>query len=282
MSTVPAPTVAVVGHVEWVEFATVDRVPAAGEIAHAGPAWGVAAGGGAVAAVQLARLAGTARLFTVLGEDRLGQRCLDELTELGVEVCAARRGVQRRALTLVDAAGERTITTLGPKLAPGPADDLPWDLLARCDAVFFVAGAPEVLRAARMARRVTATTRALSTLEAARVGLDAVIGSGRDPAERYPARALDPAPAAVIRTDGARGGSYETADGRSGAWPAARPPGKPIDSYGCGDSFAAGVTFGVARGEELEAAISLGARCGAACLTGRGPYAAQLGAADDL
>ena len=48
-----------VGHVEWVEFARVDRVPLAGEIVHATDTWEEVGGGGAVAAVQLARLAGS-------------------------------------------------------------------------------------------------------------------------------------------------------------------------------------------------------------------------------
>ena len=38
---------AVVGHVEWVEFAPVEEMPAAGQIAHAGPSWQEAGGGGA-------------------------------------------------------------------------------------------------------------------------------------------------------------------------------------------------------------------------------------------
>jgi ribokinase len=49
-----------------------------------------------------------------------------------------------------------------------------------------------------------------------------------------------------------------------------------VDSYGCGDSFAAGLTVGLARGLDLEEALALGARCGAHCLTGRGALAAQL------
>ncbi|MGB2711191.1 MAG: PfkB family carbohydrate kinase, partial [Conexibacter sp.] len=58
--------------------------------------------------------------------------------------------------------------------------------------------------------------------------------------------------------------------------PAAPLPGPPVDAYGCGDSFAAGLTYGLAAGIELDAALALGARCGAHCLTGRGPYAGQL------
>ena len=65
---------AVIGHVEWVEFARVEHVPAPGEIVHALETWEEAAGGGAVAAVQLANLAGAATLFTALGSDELGRR----------------------------------------------------------------------------------------------------------------------------------------------------------------------------------------------------------------
>jgi hypothetical protein len=50
--------VAVVGHVEWVRFARVSHIPHAGEIVHARDPFEEPAGGGAVAAVQLARLAG--------------------------------------------------------------------------------------------------------------------------------------------------------------------------------------------------------------------------------
>ena len=49
---------AVVGHVEWVQFARVEHVPLAGEVVHASDPFEEPAGGGAVAAVQLARLAG--------------------------------------------------------------------------------------------------------------------------------------------------------------------------------------------------------------------------------
>ena len=49
-----------------------------------------------------------------------------------------------------------------------------------------------------------------------------------------------------------------------------------MDAYGCGDSFAAGLTFALGRGDSVDEAVGLGARCGAAVMTGRGPYAAQL------
>src|SRR5438046_7627868 len=108
--------VAVIGHVEWVEFARVDRVPGPGEIAHALRTWKAPAGGGGVAAVQLARLAGSSTLYTALGDDELGHRAKLELEDLGVTVRATfRPAPQRRAFTYLDAAGERTITTIGQR-----------------------------------------------------------------------------------------------------------------------------------------------------------------------
>jgi ribokinase len=56
-----------VGHVEWVQFARVSHVPVAGEIIHASEVFSVPGGGGAVAAVQLRRLAGEALFVTSLG-----------------------------------------------------------------------------------------------------------------------------------------------------------------------------------------------------------------------
>src|SRR5438067_12547001 len=106
--------VAVVGHVEWVEFLRVPHVPAAGEIVHANESWAEPAGGGSVAAVQLAKLAGSADFFTALGDDELGHRASEELGRLGLRLHVAWRDEhQRRAETFVDDRGERTIAVIG-------------------------------------------------------------------------------------------------------------------------------------------------------------------------
>ncbi len=271
--------VAVVGHVEWVEFARVAHVPVAGEVVHAGATWEEAAGGGAVAAVQLARLAGEAALYTALGDDELGRRAAARLAELGVVVHAApRTEPTRRALTFVDDAGERTITTLGERLAPRGADDLPWELLESADAVFFTAGDGDALRAARAARVLVATPRART---GALVELDALVYSAGDPIELAAAEELASCAALVVVTRGGAGGSWTTAAGTDGAWAAAPLPGPVVDSYGCGDSFAAGFTYGLAAGT-VESALELAARCGAMCLTGRGPYGRQLTTPPDV
>src|SRR6186997_1692022 len=120
--------VAVVGHVEWIEFVRVEHVPERGEIVHAQETWSEAAGGGAVAAVQLARLAGSSTLFTAVGDDALGSRVAEELGRYGVHVHAAvRAGPQRRGFTYLDTEGERTITVIGERIGPRRSDDLPWD-----------------------------------------------------------------------------------------------------------------------------------------------------------
>src|SRR3954471_12204253 len=136
------PRVAVVGHVEWVEFLRVPHVPAAGDIVHATDVFSQAAGGGGVAAVQLRKLAGACTFFTALGDDSVGRASAADLEARGVELRVAWRSneVQRRAVTFVDPQGERTITVLGERLAPFGADDLGWDELKDFDAVYVTAG----------------------------------------------------------------------------------------------------------------------------------------------
>jgi ribokinase len=269
--------VAVIGHVEWVEFAPVDRVPAPGEIAHASATWEEPAGGGGVAVVQLLKLAGAATLFTALGDDDLGHRAKEELERLGARVAACFRSEkQRRAFTFVDAKGERTITTIGKRLEPRGDDPLPWAELDGADAVYFTAGDQGALRAGRKARVLVATSRVLNEVAGAKVSIDALVGSARDPAERYTPGALDPPPRLVVATRGADGGEFQEAGGTRGTFPAAPVPGPVADAYGCGDSFAAGLAFGLGAGLDVPEALALAARCGAAELAGRGAFAGQL------
>ena len=270
--------VAVVGHIEWVQFVRVERVPGPGEIVASLETWEEAAGGGAVAAVQLANLNGSVDFFTSLGDDEIAQRSVARLTALGVTVHGGEAGrPQRRAFTYIDANGERTITVLGPKLAPSGDDaSLPWEQLARCDAVYFTGGDIAAVRAARRAKVFVATSRELPTLHRAGEPLDALVGSGEDVGERLDALDLDPPPRLVVSTAGPLGGWTRP----GGPFRAAPIPGDVEDAYGCGDCFAAGLTFGLGAGWALEAALDLAARCGATVLTGKGPYGRQLSAAD--
>ena len=272
---------AVLGHIEWVQFARVPEVPRAGAVVHASDVFEEPAGGGAVAAVQLARLAGAATLFTALGRDDYGERSRARLSELGVRVQAASSAQPtRRAITFVDDRGERTITTLGPRLEPCGTDALAWELLAGTRGVYVTAGdAGAVARVRDAAEIVVASPRAGDAL--AGVRLDAVVYSAQDPLERDALGRLELDAALVVATEGPRGGRFSTgAQGPSGRWDAVRPPGPVADTYGGGDSFAAGLTYGLACGMAPEEAIAVAARCGAACVSGRGPYGRQLGRAE--
>ena len=269
--------VAVVGHTEWVEFIRVERMPATGEIVHALEWWAEPGGGGAGAAVQLAKLAGGATFFTALGDDDLAERTKQRLAADGVEVRAAIRDVpSRRAVTHIDAVGERTISVLGDRMAPNGGDDLPWDLLAEMDAVYFTAGDAAALEHARSGRVLVATARTMEVLATAGVQIDVLVGSAVDASERYVPGNITPAPSVVVRTNGEHGGAFETAGGSSGTYTAVPSPGPIVDRYGAGDCFAAGVTYSLGAGTTLEDALALGARCGAAVITGRGPYESQL------
>jgi ribokinase len=270
--------VAVIGHVEWVDFLRVRRLPTAGDIVRASSTWALPGGGGSVAAVQLAKLAGVCTFFTALGDDELGRRSALELERLGVRVEAAlREEPTRRAITHVDGSGERTITVLGDRLAPLSTDALPWNELAGYDAVYVTACDPQALRTAREAKILVATSRIiLPTLRDAGVRLDALVGSALDPSEAYEHGDLEPVPGLVVRTRGAEGGAFSISGAPFRHYEAASLPAPIADAYGCGDSFAAGLAFALGEGKAAEDAIAFAARCGAAVLTGNGPYEAQL------
>lgn len=269
--------VAVVGHVEWIDFVRVAQVPTPGQIVHAIEFWSEPGGGGAVAAVQLCKLAGSGTFFTALGSDELAGRAHRELSQLGLKVAASRRPeAQRRAITYIDASGERTITVLGCRSSPYGRDALPWRELEGADAVYLTAGDVEAVRLARKARVLVATSRILALLHAAAVPVDALVGSARDPAEDYAGDELDPVPGLVVRTAGVNGGTFQVGKGALRSYRAAPPPGPVVDTYGCGDSFAAGLTYALGLGLAPEEAVQVAARCGAAVAAGRGPYTTQL------
>ena len=270
----------VVGHVEWVDFAVVDRLPRQGEILHAREHFAEAAGGGGVAAVQMRRLLGASTFFTAVGDDEHGRAAIARLRDHhGVGLHAALRPrEQRRAFTYLDAGHERTITVLGPRLVPHAGDDLPWAELDRLDAVYVTGGDAGAIRAARAARVVVATPRAMPALSEAGVELDALVASATDPGERVVAGELRPPPKLVVLTRGGEGGEWQAEEGRTGTWQAAKLPGEPVDSYGAGDTFAASLTVALGAGLALDDALAYAARCGATCMTGRGPFGADLSA----
>ena len=235
-------------------------------------------GGGAVAAVQLMKLAGSATLYTAFGDDEVGHRSRARLEELGLDIEGGfRPEPQRRGFVHVDERGERTITVLGPRLGPHGADPLAWDGLDGTDAVYLTAGDVEAVRHARRARVLVATPRGLGTLSQAHVELDALVSSGRDPGELYRLGDLDPRAAA--RGAHARCGRGRMGDRRrasAGSGGRRRSPARSGTPMAPGTASRRASPTASVQGWEIAKAVELAARCGAACMTGRGPYEGQL------
>jgi ribokinase len=258
---------AVVGHVEWVDFARVERLPEPGEIVTALETWAEAAGGGAMAARELLRLGAETTFFTVVGGDDFGGWAERTLRATGLRLeLATRDAPQRRCFTFLDSDGERTITALGAKLVPHADEPFGWDELEQTDVVYFCGGDAGALRHARRARTLVATARELPTLAEAGVRLDALVHSARDPSERYQPGDLDPAPVLVATTEGSAGGRYLAA-GQEGRWEAAPLPGPLVDVYGAGDCFAAGLAYGLGEGRTAADALAFAARAAAHAMT---------------
>ncbi len=262
---------AVVGHVEWVTFISVDRIPQQGLISHGNSLKEKPAGGGVVAAVQMAKLTKRkVHFFTALGNDVNGRKCCNELSSLGLEMHVAWRDQPtRKGFSFVGENGERAITVLGERIEPTTNDDLPWDLVKDLDGLFITATNAKTIHLCRKAKILCATPRVQAKyLNEADIELDCLIGSNLDPYERDETRKLNFKPKLTISTEGKLGG-FSNPGGR---FKALKLKGKAIDSYGCGDSFAAGVTTGIAAEWGTQKSIELGAKCGANCATFFGPY----------
>lgn len=257
---------AVIGHVEWVTHTDAPFIPAAGEIVHLENPLEEPAGGGAVSAAALARFGADVQFFTAVGTDvPVKQR----MEELGVVVHAAERDrPHTKALVMRDPRGERTICVVGENLQPTAGDPLPWDELERVDGVYFTGGDPRTLQLARRAPLVVVTARRFDALVDSGIRADVLVGSGRDRGERVDLSRLDVQPDHVVVTNGAEGGT---------GYVAVEPPGPVVDTYGAGDTFVAGVLFGLASGWPLPEALRFAAEKAAEAVTWRGAYPTRDG-----
>ena len=268
----PKLKLAVIGHVEWVTFLKVDQLPLAGEISHAKDCFEEAAGGAAVAAVQMARLINEpVDLITSLGNDNYGEKCYERLTKLGLNLKVAwREKPTRKGISLISKDGERAITVIGERLQPIASDNLPWGDMKNYDGIFVTATDKEGIRLARGAKFLSATPRTgEQTLTHSKVKINALIGSGLDPGEKINLKGLVPKPDIYISTRGKSGGTIFPENIK---YKSIKPSSKEIDTYGCGDCFAGAVTTALSAKLNLEQAIKMGAYCGAECSTHYGPY----------
>ncbi len=208
--------------------------------------------------------------FTSLGNDQAGRESYERLKKLGLKLYVSwREKPTRKGISFVDSRGERAITVIGERLQPESKDNLPWNLLNNFDGVFITATDSKGIERCKGAKTIVATPRLKSeNLNNANLVLDALIGSSLDPYEELEMKKLTQQPKFLIKTQGERGGTITP----GGNYEAIKISAPTKDSYGCGDSFAAGVTVGLAAGWSIEKAVNLGAKCGAICATCFGPY----------
>ena len=226
--------------------------------------WGEPGGGGAVTAVQLAKLGGRRHLLHRARRRRARPRAFDELTALGLRVEAAWRDEpQRRGFVYVDAAGERTITVIGERLGPSGEDDLAWGELDGADAAYFTAGDASAVHAARSGALPGGHRPRDRAARRGRRGAGCAGGERHGRGRALRAGHARPRAAAGGAHRGRGGGTWERAGGGEGRYAAAELPGPVADAYGCGDSFAGGLAYGLGAGMDIPEALELAARCGA-------------------
>jgi ribokinase len=268
--------IAVIGHVEHVMLGRADGVIAPGDVVHLVDPRFVAAGGGGIAFAQLCRSDAEVHLFTAVGRDEAGRAVAAHIAAQPerVHVHAAVRDEHPRVVVIVDRDGRRTIVVTGDPLQPAADDPLPWSVLANCDAAYFTGRDPDSLRLARSARCLVVTARRSEALRAAAVAPDVIVGSVADPRENRALDTYDPAPGALVLTDGPRPIRVVRSAGVTlvDAPPA---PERVVGDYGAGDSFAAALTFFLAHELPVEEACRWAGPFGAAVLHGIDPLELQ-------
>ncbi len=263
---------AVIGHIEWVNFLEVDYLPKAGLITHSKRSLELPAGGGGVIARTLREITtGDVHFFTSLGNDFYGIQTKEIYEKMGIIMHVAWRNLPtRKGFSLVDKSGERSITIVGDRLAPFSKDDLSWHFLKEMDGIFITAGDEDIFKKSRSCPVLCATPRVgIQTIRNSNVFLDALIGSNLDPDENFSLSDLTKIPKFIIKTEGKDGGILFP----GGRYKAIHNDTPIIDSYGCGDSFAAGIIFGLASNWNIEKTVKLGTVLGSNCIGTFGPYA---------
>ena len=263
---------AVVGHVEWINFLKVDQLPKPGVISHSENSLEFPAGGGSIIAKTLSELTlNQIHFFTALGNDDYGNKCFEILSSMGIKLQVAWRDKPtRKGFSLIDSLGERAITVIGERLAPNYKDKLDWSILKKMDGIFITASDSAIFKMARSASILCTTPRVgLNTINNSNVFLDGLIGSNLDPGEVFSFSELSVIPKYTIKTEGEKGGIIFP----GGRYKALENKKLKVDSYGCGDSFAAGILYGMTSKWDIEKSLNLARVLGRDASEFFGPYA---------
>ena len=262
---------AVIGHIEWINFIKVDQLPKPGLISHSKESIEYPAGGGSVIAKRLRELTHCeVHFFTALGNDFYGNKCLNILQNMGIKLHVAWRDKPtRKGFSVIDSEGERSITIIGDRLAPTHKDNLDWNILNDMDGIFITAADKEIFKKSRIAKTLCTTPRVgLNIINESRIFLDGLIGSNLDPGEVFSLDELILKPKFVIKTEGENGGIIFP----GGRYKAIGNKVMKVDSYGCGDSFAAGILYGLSSNWDIEESLNLAKIMGRDCSEHFGPY----------
>ncbi len=239
------------------------------------------AGGGAVAAVQLARLAGSCDAVHRARRRRAGSAFAAAARRAGGERARhLRRGAAPggRSRSSTPPASARSRPSARGSTRRAPATAAGGRRSADLDAVYFTAGDEAALRAARAGCARARGEPAGPSCARRGVALDALVLSGEDEIELSGGRPRHEPRRSWSSSPRARGeGATAPGGGEEGSWAAAQLPGAPVDSYGCGDSFAAGAHLRPrGRHADRPRRSRSAPAAGAVCLTGHGPYEHQL------
>jgi len=209
--------------------------------------------------------------FTSLGNDDYGDKCFKILSNMGIKLHVAWRDKPtRRGFSLIDSQGERAITVIGERLSPTHKDNLEWNILKKMDGIFITASDSEIFKMARSASILCTTPRVgLNTINKSNVLLDGLIGSNLDPGEAFSFSELSLKPKYIIKTEGEKGGILFP----GGRYKALKNKKLKVDSYGCGDSFAAGILYGMASKWDIDKCLNLAKVMGRDASEFFGPYA---------
>ena len=262
---------AVVGHVEWMNFLKVDQLPKPGVISHSEKSIEYPAGGGSVIAKTLSELTNNqVHFFTSLGNDYYGEQSFKILSNYGIRLHVAWRDKPtRKGFSLIDSNGERSITVIGERLAPTYKDKLDWNLFEKMDGIFITASDSEIFKKARIADSLCTTPRVgINIINKSNVFLDGLIGSNLDPGEVFSLSDISIKPKLIIKTEGENGGILYP----GGRYEALINAKQKIDSYGCGDAFAAGILYGLSSKWSIDKILSLAKLLGRDASECFGPY----------
>ena len=108
----------------------------------------------------------------------------------------------------------------------------------------------------------------MKTINESGVFLDGLIGSNLDPGEVFTLKELRLKPKFVIKTEGENGGIVFP----GGRYKAFENKKNKVDSYGCGDSFAAGILYGLSSSWNIEESLNIAKILGMNCSQHFGPY----------